>query len=37
MSTLKERAEKSPFNFSSPLKGKKFLPFGGAERKEMRK
>lgn len=34
MSTLKERAEKSPFNFSSPLKGKKFLPFGGAEKRK---
>jgi len=31
---LKERAERSPFNFSSPLKGKNFLLFSGAEKRK---
>ena len=36
MSTLKERAEESPFSFSSPLRGKKFCLLAGP-RKERRK
>jgi len=36
MSTLKERAEESPFSFSAPLKGKKICLLAGP-RKERRK